>query len=70
MEQQTNQIIDMVFVRTLEKRIGRTLTDTELDQDGPFLISLPYGGFLKVSIPRVEFPMGLLSAADTASVHG
>ena len=62
----TNEIVDMVFVKALEKSIGRRLSQEEIEQEDDIEIRLPSGDFTCVSIPRLNFPSELLSQTDLA----
>lgn len=56
-------IRDMIFVRNLERRLGRRLTDIEIEDDDPdgLEVRFPDGHREFVRIPILVFPDDLLS---------
>lgn len=57
-------IRDMIFVRSLERHLGRPLSDMELLKDeieGEFDIEYPNGRIVWISIPRLIFPHDLIT---------
>lgn len=54
-------IRDMLFVNTIEKRLGRKLTEEELDSDEALDLHFPNGRREYVVIPRLLFPDDVMS---------
>ena len=57
-------IRDMIFVKQLERRLGRPLTETELESDEELELRFPDGHREFVVIPRLAFPYELLSSPE------
>ncbi len=56
-------IRDMLFVNTIEKRLGRKLTEEELDSDEELELIFPTGRREYVYIPRLLFPDDVMSTS-------
>lgn len=61
-------IRDMLFVKNLERRLGRNLTEDELDQEDELELRFPDGHREFVVIPRLVFPYDLLSAPELGAI--
>jgi hypothetical protein len=63
-------IRDMVFVKNLEKQVGRSLREDELSGE-PFEIKYPDGHYDYTAVPLVPFPSALLPdyALNLTSSH-
>ena len=53
------KIRDMLFVRRLERQLGRPLTRDELNMD-EFEVRFPDGHYQWIEIPRLFFPYDLI----------
>ncbi len=56
-----SQIRDMLYVKNIERQLGRELTKDELNSEEPFRVVLMTGDPLWVEIPVLSFPYDLLS---------
>ena len=59
-----SQIRDMLYVNTLEKRLGRSLTLEEIYSDEPFKVVLRNGFVEYHEIPVLKFPDELLTKIE------
>jgi hypothetical protein len=57
-------IRDMLFVKTLERQLGRQIRDEELNSEEPFRVVFPNGEITWIEIPVLQFPDDLLSQPD------
>jgi hypothetical protein len=65
-ERDPKRMIDMVFVKRLERRLGRNLSEFELeDQDEPIAFCFPNGQIELIQIPRLRFPQDVISKLET-----
>jgi hypothetical protein len=64
-------IRDMLFVRSLERKLGRSLTEQELLEDevrGEFYLELPNGRSEWITIERLSFPYDLLDRPSDSDI--
>lgn len=63
------RVTDMIFVKRLERRLGRSLTEFELeDNDEAIAFYFPDGHIEQISIPRLCFPHDVTTTISTAPV--
>lgn len=55
---------DMLFVKQLERRLGRSLSEDELNHDEELELRFPDGHREFIVIPKLIFPDDLLSAPE------
>lgn len=60
-------IKDMLYVKNLERRLGRNLSSDELDEED-LELRFPDGHREWVTIPRLVFPDDLLSAPELGAI--
>ncbi len=58
-----SQIRDMLYVSDLEKHLGRSLTEDELDGN-PFDLRLPNGNWVTYCVPLLVFPYDLITKPE------
>lgn len=56
-------IRDMLYVKQLERRLGRPLTEEEMSGDDT-VVELPNGDIEVITVPLLPFPDALLSAPE------
>jgi hypothetical protein len=64
-ERDPKRMIDMIFVKRLERRLGRELTEFELeDHDEPIAFCFSNGQIELIQIPRLRFPHDVFSGLE------
>ena len=67
-ERDPKRMIDMIFVKRLERRLGRALTEFELDDhDEPIAFYFPNGQIEQIQIPRLRFPDEVVAGLEGLS---
>jgi hypothetical protein len=56
-------IRDMLYVKSVERRLGRSLSEEEMDGES-HRVFLPNGNFEFVQVPLLNFPYDLLSKPE------
>lgn len=65
-ERDPKRMIDMIFVKRLERRLGRVLTEYELeDHDEPLAFCFPNGHIETIQIPRLRFPHDVITTLES-----
>jgi hypothetical protein len=57
-------IRDMLFVKTLERQLGRQISKEELNSEEPFRVVFPNGEVSWIEIPVLLFPDDLISQPE------
>ena len=67
-ERDPKRMMDVIFVKRLERRLGRALTEYELyDHDEPIAFCFPDGHIEQIEIPRLRFPQDVFSGLEGLS---
>lgn len=57
------QIMDVLYIKAVEKRLGRRLSEEEMDGQ-PSMIYFPGGHYEKIQVPYLRFPYELMSQPE------
>ncbi len=62
-------IRDVIYIKELEKRLGRSLLEEEMDGN-PFEVRFPDGHWETLCVPLLSFPYDLITKPEDISPDG